>query len=554
MRALVLLGVAIAAATACGGDDGPSSAEPDLGECGGQTDSYGGAWAGQTTSAAAPAVAGGAGGGGGAAGAGGARDDVAGAAGEAGAAAATLTVGIVPAATHFLAYGKLRIGFERAVDAATLTLTLTPRLPERLAVTSVTQVDATTIDATLAYYHLPLDYQLSVTGLLPDATRFQAMAGLSGQDNGARAAFLSKQTGTGDFKSWTDAPAQATPLQAADAVCQREADAAGLRGTFQAFVSLAGGVDAGCRALGFGGLLADNCGQAALPVDHTPILSLNGTPIVAGGTGILADNWAIPISFYADGSPAVPDYTWSGTIAGGKGFANDDCDHWTATASAGIAALQAAKHVLDYGFGRACTSVGDLICLQTVGTAFGPSTLHEVGGKRAFISKGHLYGTMSFGGKAGVAAADALCQSEALTATLANANKFRAYLGTADTDALCYILGQTGKVADHCGLAALPTTEPWRRVDNYPIGTAAELQAGALQAPLALAADATRLLDERPRTGTELNGATSWNCGDWASSGFYSLSGNPSYITGDWTSHWTTDCDGEETSVYCFEN
>ena len=47
--------------------------------------------------------------------------------------------------------------------------------------------------------------------------------------------------------------------------------------------------------------------------------------------------------------------------------------------------------------------------------------------------------------------------------------------GTAATDALCYVLGKTGKVADNCGLAALPATDPWRRVDNYPIGTAAEL-------------------------------------------------------------------------------
>jgi hypothetical protein len=461
---------------------------------------------------------------------------------------------LVPSSTHFLAYGKLRIGFERAVDAATLNITLTPRLPERLLVTSVTQVDATTVDATLAYYHLPRDYQIAVTGLLPDATPFRASGVLSGQDNGARAAFLSKQTGTGDFKSWTDAPPAATSLAAADAVCQREAETAGLRGQFQAYVSAAGSVDAGCRALGFSGLLADNCGQAALPVDHTPILSLNGTPIVAGGSGVLADAWAIPIGYYADGSPAVPDYTWSGTIAGGKGYADDDCDHWTTTGALGIAALQAAKHVLDDGFGRACTSVGDVICMQTVGMAFGPSTLHEVGGKRAFVSKGHVYGTISFGGKSAIAAADALCQSEASTATLANPNDFRAYLGTVDTDALCYILGRTGKVADHCGLAALPTTDPWRRVDNYPIGTAAELQAGRLRAPLSLAADGSRMLDERPRTGTELDGSTSWNCGDWTNTGFYSLSGDPGYVTGDWTSHWTTDCDGEETSVYCFEN
>jgi hypothetical protein len=167
--------------------------------------------------------------------------------------------------------------------------------------------------------------------------------------------------------------------------------------------------------------------------------------------------------------------------------------------------------------------------------------------------EGKLFGAMSFDVKAGVAAADALCQSEAAAESLANAGNFRAYLGSAETDALCYILGQTGKVADNCGLPELPDTNPWRRVDDYPIGTAAQLAAGTLTAPLALAADATLMSNERPRTGTELDGATSWNCADWSGSSFYSLAGHPAFITGHWTSHWTTDCDGKETAVYCFE-
>jgi hypothetical protein len=313
-------------------------------------------------------------------------------------------------------------------------------------------------------------------------------------------------------------------------------------------------LDAGCRGFGLEGTLADNCGQASPPVDHAPILGLDGTPIVAGGSGIIADAWAIPIGLYADGTAASPAYTWTGTISGAKGYADDDCGHWADTSKVGIASIEVATSLLDYEFGRACTVSGDVICLQTAGTFFGPSKLHEVYGKRVFVSKGHVYGTIAFGGKTGVPAADALCQSEATAAALDNPDKFHAYVGTADTDALCYVLGQDGeKVADHCGLAALPNAEPWRRVDNYPVGTAKDLAGSTLRAPIMLGADSTWLVHEKPRTGTEISGATSWNCGDWSSAGFYSISGDPRFVDRNWTFSWTTDCDQEEASVYCFE-
>jgi hypothetical protein len=453
-----------------------------------------------------------------------------------------------------LDYGTLRIGFEQAVDATTLAITLSPQLPAELLVTSTSQVDDTTVDATLAYYHLPRDYQLSVSGSLPDATLFEASFELSGLDNGARAAFLSQQSGTGALTSWPAAPAGATPLEAADSVCQREADAAGLRGTFQGFLSVNGSVDAGCRALGLDGLIANSCGEGSMPVDEAPFLSMDGRPIVNGATGIIANRWAIPVPFRADGTAAAPFFTWTGSRSGAQGSANLDCSGWTQTTGTGLPSRQVGERLLDYEFSFACDTVAHLLCLQTGGTFFGPSTLHHDGTKRAFVSKGKLFGNMSFDGKSGIAAADALCQSEAAAVALPSAANFRAYLGTAETDALCYVLGQAGKVEDECGLPALPDTNPWRRVDDYPIGTAAQLAAGTLTAPLALAADGTLMTNERPRTGSELDGATSWNCTDWTGTGFYSLSGHPAFITGHFTSHWTTDCDGEETSVYCFEN
>jgi len=564
MRAWVVLSVALACVYGCGGSDGPSAPpasdggeagahdSPASGGAGGESGQSDNAAAGSATAGGAPALAGT----GGAAGAAAGAETSGGGAEQAGAdpGPPEIDVGIALDTTRFTDYGKLRIVFAQAVDAATLTIALVPQLPAKLFVSSVSQVDATTVDATLAWYHLPRDYQIRVTGNLPDATRFKATADISGLNNGARVGFITKETGPGALATWAGVPQSATPLEAADSVCQKEAEAAGLRGTFQAFLSVNDNLDAGCRAFGLDGKLANNCGQAEMPVDHTPILRVDGWPIVAGATDIAADRWATAIPLQADGRVATPFYTWTGSIFGARSYTNNDCSGWTASTGNGMASTQVGERLVRYEAGRSCDVLGDLLCLQTGATFFGPSKLHEVSGKRAFVTKGHLYGTMSFGGKFAVAAGDALCQSEAASAAFENADKFRAYLGTADTDALCYILGRTGKLADHCGLAALPDTDPWRRPDNYPIGTAAQLAAGKLDSALALAADLTILGEERPRTGTELSGATSWNCGDWSSGGFYSLSGDPRFITGKWTSEWTTDCDGEQTSLYCFEN
>jgi hypothetical protein len=565
MRALAAVAVVLLlGASACGDDAQAPSSSSQAGESGegGSSGASAGNTGGGGKASQAGASASGSPGAAGAEPSSGGNDGTAGAGegeggattGEGGSAGAAVTVDIVADETKFLDYGTLRLGFAQAVDAATLTVQLSPPIPARLVATGTTQVDATVVDVTLAYYHLPLDYQVTVAGSLPDATPFEASAAIPGLDNGARAAFISLHSGNGAFSGWAGAPQNATALEIADGFCQSEADAAGLRGTFQAFISIYDSVDAGCRALGLSGTVANNCGQLSMPVDDAPFLRMDGAPVVEGATEIIAGGWDTPIGFHADGTLATPFYTWVGSTLGAKGFNNGDCTGWTVTTGNGLPAYQVGERLLEYEINRPCDNNANLLCLQTGGDFFGPSTLHHAGTKRAFVSKGHLWGTMSFDDKTGVAAADALCQSEASAESLPNAAAYRAYLGTADTDALCYILGQTGKVLDNCGLSELPNTNPWRRVDDYPVGTALELATGKLQSPLALAADGTLMTNERPRTGADLEGATTWNCSDWAGSAFYSISGHPSFATDHWMSHWTTDCDGEEASVYCFEN
>lgn len=543
MRIWAALGLISLSFYGCGSDDGPSSeGATDVGGEGGAGDGdeipsagHGGASAGK------PSNGGGEGG------------RTMGESGDAGSGAAPgITVSIDDAETRFLDYGKLRVAFDHDVNVDSLSLELTPARPERLAIAKVEAVDARSVDVTLTYYHLPLDYALRVTGELSDGTPFEAAATLPGAGNGARVAFLSEQSGSGDFSSWEGADNAATALENADRVCQTEAEAAGLRGEFHAFLSVYGVVDAGCRVLGRDATLANHCAEVTTPTDDTPILGLNGLPIVGGADGVLLDAWKTPVSFHADGTAAKPNYVWTGSISGAKGYANDDCTGFTSTTGKGLASIAVGERLFDYDFGRDCSIVGNLMCVQTGDDFFGPSTLHLADGKRAFVSKGKVWGNISYDTKTGIAAADQLCQDEA-DAAFEDAGEFVAYLGTTENDAVCHVLGEAGQVTSKCGLAELPTTNPWRRVDGYAVGTAAELAAGPLQAPLSMAADGTPMNDERPRTGTDQNGATSWNCGDWLSTGAYSLSGDPRQVSQGWNSHWTTVCDGEQTTLFCFE-
>lgn len=67
----------------------------------------------------------------------------------------------------------------------------------------------------------------------------------------------------------------------------------------------------------------------------------------------------------------------------------------------------------------------------------------------------------------GVAAGDAVCQARAAAVGLAGT--FRAVLADDQNDAYCRLLNLTGKVANNCGQAALPSPPgPWIRTDGWP--------------------------------------------------------------------------------------
>jgi hypothetical protein len=471
--------------------------------------------------------------------------------------------------TQFLDYGKLRIGLTQAVQGATLQIQLLPISPEQLLVSGASGVDATTIDVALGYYHLPIDYHLSITGKLSDGTSFTTTAVLPGLNNGARVGFITKQYGTGNLKSWPNAPASATTgLAAGDGICQAEADAAGFKGTFVAFLSSKnapqGRYDAGCRAFGLLGVLP-NCGQTSAPIDHAPWLSVSGLPFIEGATNIVSNNWLTTIPFHADGTHAdtgaqpYRSLSWGGTDVGTVAASND-CVGWTSATATDYASCigYPGEYLPEYDTASSkCSDSLKLVCLQVNGTFFGPNTLHHVSGKRAFVTKGTLTGAMSFATQVGINAADALCQSDAAGANIANFANFHAYVATSTNDALCHILGATGKVGTQCGLSSWPTAA-WRRLDDYPLANPAQLiSVGGqyLTSPVLYAADGTRLATTRERlwTGTSYTGSASANCSDWAQTTATGEAGVPSSINSAWSFFTAPACTTAQR-VYCFEN
>lgn len=460
---------------------------------------------------------------------------------------------VIAAETAFADYGSLHITFDSAVDASTLVVGLSPQLPSTLAVIAVEQAETNAVDVSLSYYHLPRDYQLEVSGQLAAGGAFTASAALPGANNGARLAFLSKAADVGRFQDWADAPlGAASGREAADGVCQAEAEAAGFHGTFVAWLSDDGNYDAGCRAFGLLGSIADNCGQASLPLDSAPFLDASGLPIVDGATGIIAADWKTPIPFHADGSVAPTTWIRTGSAVGAKASGND-CDGWTRKthepplASASIAP---SAYLPAYDGGSWCDEPAKVLCLQVGGDFFAASTLHLGAGKRAFISSGKLSGAMSFDGKQGAPAADALCQSEAAAESYDNADRFHAYLSTSSDDAACRVLGLTGKVAQHCGLPALPSEPVWYRPDGYPVGNAAALVGYQLTAPMMMDVD-EKTVDEWMWTGTDLSGTAGNTCMDWLGTG-QGTAGYARATTNGWTQYTFAGC-SNSYRVYCFE-
>lgn len=388
--------------------------------------------------------------------------------------------------TGFVAYGELQLAFEEPVNASKLSVTLSPARPAGLAVVGVKQKDAKTVFVALNNNHLPVDYTATVSG-----PGFSVDVLIPGENNGSRTAFQTTQKGNGNLLSWLPkGVSAATGREAGDLVCQAEADAAGLKGTFRALLSSDKGdvYDAACRAVDRTGTWDAHCGMKTEPSDTAPIIDHDGLPIVYGATGMANNEWLMPFRYHADGTASSRDgHSWTGSSPNARalgGCANG----WTdATTGSGRAAAQTSNYLFNDTYSLKCdgsSALLNLICVQTGKGFFATTTLHERKGKAVFVTNEPFSYPADASTK--LEQADTFCRNAAKEAGYATHANFVAWLSDPDHDAPCRLAGTGGhQGANKCGLGSWPTTPRWVRADGITVAEGiADLLSGAVRAPI----------------------------------------------------------------------
>jgi hypothetical protein len=284
--------------------------------------------------------------------------------------------------------------------------------------------------------------------------------------------------------STTVAPGALGSLAGADAVCQADADAHGIRGTFRAWLSTAS-TSALSRLSGARGWVR-----------------LDGRPFADQAADIIAGRIGYPIALDAT-KTLVPDYTMVTTGTRATGAASPaNCSNWTDPSTAANDLVGFANAVLplftNSTFSLRCDGPLPLYCFGVDLDV--PVTLPARTGRRAFVSASMF----TLGGGSSLGSADTLCQSDADAHTLGGT--FRALLATS-TSSPASRFAETGVFV---------------RLDGVPLAaSAAAFFDGNIDAPISTAVDGSYVL-AYPWTGVPV-GATSLRvagdidttCMDW---------------------------------------
>ena len=309
----------------------------------------------------------------------------------------------------------------------------------------------------------------------------------------------------------------------ADAECVARATAAGLPGTYKAWLSDVG-ANANAR-VGTGGwvrtdgrpftrTLAD---LKAGVVYYPPRVDENGNDlgpkritVLTGGTGAGASFGA---QCYSSTTPSYTQVTGSAYI----GIASAGSFYW-------------AYNQLD---SQGCSDQQHLYCFRTDLAA--PVTMPTTPGRHIFVS------TNAFTPNSGIAGADKQCQDDATAYALPNASTFVAFLATSTTPAL--------KRVNLTGL-------PWKRTDEVlVVATPADLGTGNLLAPVDLDAKGVNYSNPQMWTGgVDPVTAGTATCNDWktATAGLSGQFGYPNAtIIPDWFNSGTLTCDNMYGWIMC---
>ena len=449
-------------------------------------------------------------------------------------------------ATEFTGYGVLSLKLTANVDAGELVACFRDTRDvateaDSPAVESVSAEGDGEYELQLSRYHLPVAYELSVAVGSPPVVRTTVLA----PDVKSRVAFISKTKGDGDLASWT--AEEDTPLEAADAVCQADAEAAGLAGTFRAYLSIKDQTDAICRLRGGEGLLDEGCGlDDPLSEEQltAPFLDMKGLPVAYGTKDIEQGLWRLPVGYGVDGKASgLGVKSWTGSELSGVSAGND-CEGWSSsdTGLRGKATANPGLSAPEDVYSLRCDDDGSVLCFAG-GLGHRLSTSHEKTGKLAYVLHLDSWTVVD------LSVADTACREAS------GIDEVVAWYSDESDDALCRLVGLTGKVADDCGGdGPIELPGPWVRADGYVVANStSELLAGP-RAPLNLDHSGnfypTGVHPDLVRTDTLRDGTRGVNLG-----AVPCVNGDRLSIGSGWT-YYSSSCAAEgdyEPFVYCFE-
>lgn len=475
---------------------------------------------------------------------------------------------------RFDAYGEIKVVFDEAIDsaaAATLSnYSLGPSKPEGLTVVG-SAVAGEVLRLYLSSAQLPMNYTLTLTARdVAGNVRNAATVALDAGTTGSRVAFVTSARGDGNIRQWSAVPSGSNPatgLAAADAICQSEAQAAGLVGTFRAFLSDSRD-DAGCRLLRRDGKLQNQCGLATAPVADTgPWLATDGLPLARSHEEVLRGNYLRPVRYDAKGvSLTTAANVWHATSIGGTtpGQAlTSHCQDWSAGAGSSLTAASALVSTTRLPFlvsgSSSCTGSLGLVCLQVDAGGFALGSRYRQQGKVAFVTSTRTTGAIASGGASGLASADARCRERAAAAGLSNSSHFVAWLSDANADAYCRVLGQNAKrsASPACGLASSPATGPWVTTTGFTVASNLDaLVTSGPSVPIFATESEAFPTVSNSWTGTKSDGTWSGaSCTNWTTTSSGSTGGTKGLLvdTTQWSALASAAACGDEAHLLCLE-
>jgi hypothetical protein len=371
-----------------------------------------------------------------------------------------------------------------------------------------------------------------------------------GSDIKTNVAFVTNATGTADLSSW--ALSGGLPgLAGADAVCNASATAAGLKGTYVAWLS-DDTDDALCRVNDLTGKAGTNCGGLLDPLNPAgPWVRTDGLPFAGTTDELLAHGPITPMRFNEYGDEvdvnAYGLYYTATEDSTGAVHAAGACTNWSSVFGTVLFGNEANTGARWTAYGTSgCNQVRRLVCMQT--GSGDPLPKVSKSGRKVFVTNSVVSGqASSWAGtvSTGIDAADEACQISATDAGLSNPGNFKAWLSTSIVNAADRIVSD----------------RPWMRVDGIKVADdSADLLDTSLDAPVNVTEYGTYIKMANTWTGSSYSGeAVADTCSDWTNktggqqgqNGDTTSMGHTS-IDAMWTQGNTTTCNNHY-HLLCFE-